>query len=76
MIREDLIVWIDVSYGLPYTPDVLSMYEDILESCHLGSHDQCICNYMHCPEDDRWAQVLCRYCYLLSDILVACGRVE
>jgi hypothetical protein len=78
MIREDLIVEVDVSYGLPYTPDVPSVMpsvnQNILETCYLGSHDQCIWNYMHGSEDARWDQVLCRYCYLLSDVLVMLSR--
>jgi hypothetical protein len=86
MIREDLIVWVDVSYDLPYAPDVPSvnqniletcyLNQNILETCYLGSHGQCICNYVHDSEDDRWDQVLCRYCYLFSDVIFACGHVE
>ena len=76
MIREDLVVWVDVSYGLPYTPDVPSVNQNILETCYLGSHGQCICNYVHGSEDARWAQVLCRYRYRFSDVFVACGHIE
>ena len=37
-VQEDLIIRIDVPYGPPHVPDVLSMDQDVLEARNEGSH--------------------------------------